>query len=153
MQTFCNDYNKAPTKFISDCDQRLFSKSITTWLKQNNSTIHAAPEGKQRQNGLCEQSRRTVLRMARGWISSALLPPPFWWFAFKRAVEVSNYVPIKINNQLTTPHELIYEVQPDLRNLLSMFSVCYIRKYKHLNDKKAYERRKPHLSSYIGGPI
>ena len=79
MQAFCNDFKISPMKFISDCDQRLFSTQIVTWLKQNDSSINAAPEGKQRQNGLCERSWRTVLRMARGWISSALLPPPFWW--------------------------------------------------------------------------
>ena len=74
--------------------------------------------------------------MTRGWISSALLPPPFWWFAFKRAVEVSNYVPIRIDNNITTRHELVFKTKPDLRSLLPMFSVCYVRKYKNLDDEK-----------------
>lgn len=74
--------------------------------------------------------------MARGWISSVLSPPPFWWWTFKRAVEVSNYVPIRIDNNITTLHKLVFKAKPDLRNLLPMFSVCYVRKYKNLNVEK-----------------
>ena len=125
-----------PTRFISDCDKKIFSEKITNWLSQNDSSIFSAPEGKQRQNRLCERFWKTVLRMARGWTSSALLPPPFWWWAFKRAVEVSNYIPLKVNNKLTTPHELVYHTKPDLRNLLPMFSVCYLRRYENQDDEK-----------------
>ena len=68
--------------------------------------------------------------MARSWVSGALLPPTFWWFAFKRAIEVSNYVPLKISGKLTIPHELVYGSKPNLQNILPMFSVCYIRRRK-----------------------
>jgi len=40
---------------------------------------------------------------------------------------VSNYLLIKINNKLTTPHELAYHAKPDLvRNIFPLFSFAYI---------------------------
>ena len=77
LKKFCNEMNTTPKHFISDCDSRLFSKDIQDWLDSNNSRITCAPEGKQRQNGLAEGTWKTVLRMARSWVSSALLPPTF----------------------------------------------------------------------------
>ena len=74
--------------------------------------------------------------MARGWIASSLLPPTYWWFAFKRAVEVSNYLPLKLNNKYTTPHELVYKEKPNIQNLLPMFSVCYIRRKTNPDNTK-----------------
>ena len=98
FKSYCNDIGLVPKQFICDCDRRLFSQDIKEWLEEGHSRINAAPEGKQRQNGLAERTWRSILRIARGRIASSLLPPTFWWFAFKRAVEVSNYVPIKIDS-------------------------------------------------------
>ena len=74
--------------------------------------------------------------MVRGWIASSLLPPTYWWFAFKRAVEVINCLPLKINSQYTTPHELVYREKPNLQNLLPMLSVCYIQRKTTPEDTK-----------------
>lgn len=43
----------------------------------------------------------------------------------KRAVEVSNYLPVKIDNTYTTPHFLTFGENP----LLPMFAVAHIRRY------------------------
>lgn len=74
--------------------------------------------------------------MANGWISSALLPPEYWWFAFKRAVKVAIYVPFRLNGEMTTPHEIVCGIKPDLRNLLPIFAVSYIRRYKNTDNSK-----------------
>jgi len=71
--------------------------------------------------------------MSRSWMSSALLPSEFWWFAMKQATEVSNYIPLKLDRHLTTPHQLVYKSKVDLRNLLPMFCVPY-PKYKHASS-------------------
>ena len=78
LQKFCHEIGFVPRKFIADCDNKLFSLTIQTWLLENNSSVTVAPEGKQRQNSLCERNWRTVLRMARRWIASSLLPASFW---------------------------------------------------------------------------
>ena len=136
LQKFCNELGFVPRKFVSDCDHKLFSLTIQKWLLENNSSATVASEGKQRQNGLCERNWRTVLRMARGWIASSLLPASFWWYSMKRAVEVSNYLPVKINNSYSTPHCLAFSEKPDLRNLLSLFVVAHIRRYHDENNKR-----------------
>ena len=71
--------------------------------------------------------------MARAWLTSNLLPSTFWWLALKRATEISNYLPIRINNKFTTPFELTYGEKPDLRNITQMFSVAYLSRYKDGN--------------------
>ena len=75
IKNFCNDFGQTPRQFISDCDHKLFAEDIQKYLTEQNSRINSAPEGKQRQNSLAERSWRSILRMARGWIASSLLPP------------------------------------------------------------------------------
>ena len=68
--------------------------------------------------------------MARAWIANKLMPSNFWWYALRHAVMVSNYLPIKINNTFTSPYFIVHHRRPDLRNLIPLFSVGYITKYK-----------------------
>ena len=95
-----------------------------------------------------EVTWKTVLKMARGWVSSAILPPTFWWFAFKRAVEVSNYFPLTVDGKLTTPHELVYQSKPNLQNLLPLFSVAYVRRRKP-DDNTALQNVENHSIAVI----
>ena len=67
--------------------------------------------------------------MCRAWLASHLLPSKFWWWALKRSVETSNYIPIRLNNKYTTPFYLVHHQKPDLRNLLPLFSVGYLTRY------------------------
>ena len=128
FKTFCRELGFTPKHFITDFDKKLMGTSIQPYLDEAKSTVTATPAGKQRKNGLCESNWRSLLRMSRGWLTSNFLPTDFWWFAFKRATEVSNYVPLKINNIISTPHELAYKVKPDARNLFPMFAVAYVRR-------------------------
>ena len=115
-----------PQKFLTDFDHKLFL--------QNNPDqpciVETAPPSHQDKNGLLERNWQTNLCMEQGWLESALLPTSFWWFALKHTVEVSTYVPITIDNQLTTPFAMVYQQQPDLCSLFPMFSVGYITKIK-----------------------
>ena len=76
--------------------------------------------------------------MSRSWLTSHLLPSKFWWWSLKRATELSNYLPIKIDNKLTTPHEEVYKVKPDYRNILPQFSIAYLNRVRDGNiDRKS----------------
>ena len=101
---------------------------MQSFMNDKRSIISSVPAGKQRANGICERSWRSLLRMARSWLLSNLMPTKLWFHALKRAAEVSNYLPIKIDNCLTSPFELVYKTKPDLRNLFPLFSVGYIRR-------------------------
>ena len=66
--------------------------------------------------------------MARNWLTSNLLPSPYWYFAIKRACEVGNILPtLHIKNIITTPHELVFGSKADYRSLFPMFSLSYIK--------------------------
>jgi len=114
-----------PGLIRTDFDYKLMGRTIEKHLELNNCQLQSAPPELQSINGVCERNWRSILRMARSWLASALLPSNFWWFALKRATEVSNYIPIKRDATLTTPHELVYGSKPDLRNLLPMFAIAY----------------------------
>ena len=60
-----------------------------------------------------------------------LLPPEYWFFPIKYAVQVSNYIPIRTDsNTLSTPHFLVHNQLPDYRKLLPLFSAAYVKIYK-----------------------
>jgi len=74
--------------------------------------------------------------MARNWLASAESPAIFWFYAVKRAVEVSTYFPLKqARGTWTTPIELAHQVQPDLRVLFKLFSVVAIH-HERVSDKQ-----------------
>ena len=121
-----------PKRIITDYDHKLIGSRIQHFILDHKlqCNIEAAPPKRQNQNGLSESNWKTVIRMARAWIANKLLPSNFWWFALRHAVMVSNYLPIRINNILTSPHYIVHHRRPDLRNLIPLFAVGYITKYK-----------------------
>jgi len=119
------DLGNAPKIMRTDFDHKLMGSKVQEYFQNKTTQLQSASPDHQNENGLCERNWRTVLSMSRNWLASALLPSEFWWFAMRRATEVSNYVPLKIDNILTTPHELVYKQKPDLNNLIPMFSVGY----------------------------
>jgi len=129
LKLFTKEIGRQPKLIRTDFDHKLIGQKTLALFADQRTTIESAPPDQQNENGLCERNWRSILRMSRSWLASALLPSEFWWYAMKRATEVSNYLPIKINNSLTTPHELVYKQKADLRNLLPMFCVAY-PKYK-----------------------
>jgi hypothetical protein len=67
--------------------------------------------------------------MARNWLASAELPAKFWYYAVKRAAEVCNYFPIKLEDgSWSTPLELAHGVKPDLRVLFKVFGLAAVRR-------------------------
>jgi hypothetical protein len=81
--------------------------------------------------------------MARNWLASAELPAKFLFYAVKRAAEVCNYFPLKLDTGTwTTPFELAHRVKPDLRvslnysaSLLSVMNVMVICIWENLKHK------------------
>ena len=130
IKSFIKDIGTQISILRTDFDAKLIGKQVQDFFLDCKTRLETASPDEQNQNGLCERNWRSILRMARSWLTSALLPSEFWWYAIKRAVEVSNYVPIKIDNKLTTPHEQVYHQKVDLRNLFPLFAVAYPR-YKH----------------------
>ena len=68
--------------------------------------------------------------MTCNWLTSAQLPTKYWYFGVKQACEVLNMLPLKKDNKITTPYELVHQKKVDYRDLFAMFVVSYI-KNKH----------------------
>ena len=127
LEQFITDIGITPSRILTDCDPKLLNGAVMDFARQNKITLTGAPKGRQNQNGLAERNWYTCVRMARSWLSAAGLPPKFWYFAIKRAAEISNYFPVLHNDTVTTPFELAHRRKPDFRTLFPMFSLSYVR--------------------------
>jgi deoxyuridine 5'-triphosphate nucleotidohydrolase len=126
FQALVRDMGTTPKTIITDFDHKLMGSKIQEYFTPLRTTIKSAPPRQQHKNGLVERNWRSVVRMARSWLTSALLPSSFWFYAIQRAVQVSNYLPVNLKGQTTTPFEIVHHQQPDLRSLIPLFSTAYI---------------------------
>jgi hypothetical protein len=77
-----------------------------------------------------------MVSMARNWLVSAKFPSTFWFYAVRRAAEVCNYFPYKLEDgSYTTPFELVHKTKPDLRVLFKLFSLAAVRRERIGDDK------------------
>ncbi len=121
----------------TDFDKKLIAGDTRKLLKNNKIQVQASPPYRQHQNGLVERHWQTIVDMARNWLKSALLPTKYWYYAVKRACEITNILPIKFEDKITTPYERVFNKKVDYRVLFPMFSTAYIR-YMHA-DNEAYQ--------------
>ena len=75
------------------------------------------------------------MNMVCNWLTSNYLPRKFCYFALKMSAQVSNYMPIIIENgQWITPYEQKYGTKIDWHNLVPMLYLRYI--YRNQEGKK-----------------
>ena len=115
-------------EMIANRDFKIIGKHVEDVL--HDSLVSGAPIGRQSQNGLCDINWRYLCNIARNYLAEHLLPPQFWYFAIRYAVQINNYMPIKTEDgKDTTPFYQAYGVKPDYRNLCPLFSVAYVKVY------------------------
>lgn len=136
IQQFLLDCAIKPKLIRTDYDHKLMGGEVAKILKQNQVRVESAPPYRQHQNGVVERQWQTLVNMARNWLTSSMLPAKYWFFAIKRACEVSNMLPVKHNNKTTTPYELVYHCKVDYRALFPLFSIAYIRQHKENGQDK-----------------
>ena len=118
-------------QFRTDCDGKLFSAPVVRWLQENNSNIISAPAGRQSANGLVERQWRTMVEMARSFLTEKQMPRAFWFYAIQHAARMMNCIPGKVHDELTTPFELVHHVPPDSRTWFPLFCVGF---FNHTRD-------------------
>lgn len=118
-------------QFRTDCDAKLLSQQVVSWLRANGSDVASAPAGHQSSNGLVERHWRTMVEMARAYLTEMQMPRAFWFHAIQHAAHMMNCIPGKVNDALTTPFELIHHSPPDARLWFPLFSVGY---FHHTRD-------------------
>ena len=110
---------------MTDYNHKLMGNKVTAYLHDIHCQVTSVPPKHQHQNSLVKRNWRSVVRMDRSWLNSSLLPSSFCFYAIKCEVEVSNYLPIQLRGQITTPFELAHHIKSDIRTLIPMFSIAY----------------------------
>jgi hypothetical protein len=127
IEAFFAHIGSFPRCLITDFDLKLIGVKAREYLNSLLIHVNAAPAYRQDRNGLAERHWQTMVMMARNWLASAELPATFWFFAVKRAAEVSNYFPYKLEDgTFITPFELVHKRKPDLRVLFKMFGLAAV---------------------------
>jgi hypothetical protein len=131
LTKFQADAGGLPDKIYTDFDLKLIKGDTKKWLLNRipgkPCTVSAAPSGRQNENGLVKNHWKTTVSMARAYITDMQMPRSYWFWALRHATQVSNYIPCKVNGELTTPFELVHGVKPDYRVLFRLFSTVYFR--------------------------
>lgn len=117
-------------EFYTDFDEKIIGGDVRKLLDEEHINITAAPPRRQSENGLVESHWKQIVKMARNWLRSHLLPSNFWWYAIKRATEICNNILPTYHvdrKNPKTPYELVYNQKPDPRNLIPLFSIADIK--------------------------
>jgi hypothetical protein len=130
MQKFLLDCGTKPVLIRTDFDYKLMGGEVAKLLTEEQIQVESAPPYHQSQNRLVERHWQTLVNMARNWLTSSQLPTDYWYFAIKRACEVSNIMPTKVNSKLTTPYELVFQQKVDYRCLIPIFCTSYIKQHR-----------------------
>ena len=128
---FFTDAASTPNTLHADFDHKLIGGDLRLFLLSHRIHIHAAPSGRQSQNGLVEGNWKTIVRMSRSFLTDRLMPKRFWFFAVRHAAQILNYCPGRRHNHFTTPFEMAHQTKPDLRILFRLFTIGFFR---HVTD-------------------
>ena len=148
-----------PDKMIGERNFKLIGGQVSAALEginedreeKHQSVVTGDPAGRKNQNDLPEIKWRQVMLMVHNWLTSNYLPWKFWYFALKMAAQVSNYMPIILENgQWNTLHEQKYGTKLDWRNLVPMLSIGYIRRNWDGNKQRVTSNSKSITGICVG---
>ena len=125
LESFRSDAGGVPRTFHMDFDQKLMGGKALRWILAQNSRVIAANSGRQSSNGLVERTWRTIVQMARSYITEKQVGREMWFFALLHSAHMINQVPGRLGRQLTSPFELVHGVKPDSSTWCELFSVGY----------------------------
>jgi hypothetical protein len=131
FERFRADAGRLAVQFRTDCDSKLLSDTVVSWIRANGADIASAPAGWQSSNGLVERQWRTMVEMSRAYLTEKQMPRAFWLSAVQHSARMMNCIPGKINNELTTPFEMVHHSPPNSRLWFPLFLVGY---FHHTRD-------------------
>jgi hypothetical protein len=137
LDAFRADAGAYPKKFHADFDQKLIGGAALCYINKHSKII-AAPARRQSSNGLVESTWKTILRMARAYITEKQVSREFWYVAIRHAAIMLNQIPGRLGRRLTTPFELVHGVKPDSSTWFELFSVGY---FDHPVENNATESK------------
>ena len=143
-------------RVLCDFDPKLMRGQARHLLHRKEIRILSSAPYRQSQNGLVESHWATAVRMARAYLQEANLPKRFWFWALRTAFERMNMIPVEVGKnedgtpKLSTPFELFYRRQPDLRTLFPFGSVGYFRRETDSIEGEQHARTKFQAQTFPG---
>ena len=137
LQQFYAHVGCLPTVFHTDFDTKLIGGATQRWILSNKSNIIATPANRHSANGLVECTWRTIVTMARAYITEKQVSRNYWFYAIAHATTMLNQVPGRLGGKLTSPFELVHGVKPDAKTWFELFSVGYFSHDTDGSSKRA----------------
>jgi hypothetical protein len=116
--------------FYSDCNAKLFGTAIFEYVIDNGCKVVAIPAKQQLSNGLVESHWKTMVHMARAYLTEKQMPRSFWFYTITHAACMMNAIPGKFKDRLASPFLLVHWVGHDVRAWIPLFSMCYFHHEK-----------------------
>eukprot|EP00804_Cyclotella_cryptica_P016077 CCRYP_004202-RA/>CCRYP_004202-RA protein AED:0.18 eAED:-0.12 QI:0/0/0/1/0.5/0.33/3/0/1917 len=127
LDSFVSEAGSVPRTFHADFDKKLIGGSALRWIHSHHSQIKAAPASRQSSNGLVEATWKTIVKMARAYLTEKQMTREFWFYAVKHATRMMNYIPGRMGRRLASPFELVHGVKPDSTTWFELFSVGFFK--------------------------
>jgi hypothetical protein len=90
-EAFISEAGAVPKTFHADFDKKLIGGKALRWIHTNHSRIKAAPASRQSSNGLVEATWKTIVKMARAFITEKQVGREFWFCAVKHDAQSNSW--------------------------------------------------------------
>eukprot|EP00804_Cyclotella_cryptica_P026709 CCRYP_007942-RA/>CCRYP_007942-RA protein AED:0.35 eAED:0.34 QI:0/0/0/0.66/0.5/0.33/3/0/1904 len=127
LDSFASEAGSVPRTFHADFDKNLIGGAALRWIHSHQSRVKAAPASRQSSNGLVEATWKTIVKMARAYLTEKQMNCEFWFYAVKHATRMMNYIPGRMGRRLASPFELVHGTKPDSTTWFELFSVGFFK--------------------------
>jgi hypothetical protein len=134
--------------FYCNCDLKLFGTAISEYLIDNQSKVVAAPAKPQSSNSLVESHWKTMVHMARAYLTKKQMPRTFRFYAITYSAWMMNAIPGTYSGHLALPFLLVHGIGHDERTWIPLFSLCYFH-----HDKDSDQHRSKHQAHTMDGIV
>ena len=148
LRKFRAAVGRLATCFYCDCDHKLFGTAVSEYLIDGASKVVAAPAKRQSANGLVESHWKTMVHMARAYITEKQMPRSFWFYAVVHAARMMNAIPGRHSGRLASPFLLVHGVGHDKRTWIPIFSLAFFH-----HEKDGDELRSHHQAHTMDGIV
>lgn len=103
--------------------------AVDSWLTQIGAKAQYTSAHSSASNGIAERAIQSIMAVTKTIRLAAELPVSIWPVLMDTAVYINNRIPTKGNRGLS-PYELLYKTPPDLSNLRTIGSSCFVHVHK-----------------------
>jgi hypothetical protein len=136
--------------FYCNCDHTLFGTTINEYLIDNKSKVVAAPVKWQSSNGLVELHWKTMVHMARVYLTKKQMPRNFWFYAIVHLARMMNAVPGTYSGHLASPFLVIHSVDHNEQTWIPLFFLCHFHLVKDSDQQRSHHQAHTMAGIVIG---